>query len=75
MCEVPWPLIPQTATLMRSLEPMIFPEDFVPLIERSENRGLSDEGTSALSHNRELSRVLGLRNDWVLLDLRWVRQQ
>jgi hypothetical protein len=32
MCEAPRPLMPQTATLIRSLAPIIFPEDFVPLI-------------------------------------------
>ena len=31
------PLIPQTATFMRSLAPMIFPDDFVPLIAKVAN--------------------------------------
>ena len=30
--KLPRPLIPQTATLIRSFEPMILPDDFVPLI-------------------------------------------
>jgi hypothetical protein len=34
MCDVPLPLIPQTATLMRSFAPIIFPDDLVPLIAK-----------------------------------------
>jgi hypothetical protein len=37
MWDAPRLLIPQTATFTRSLEPIIFPEDLVPLIAKLAN--------------------------------------